>query len=434
MNPLLAHSTHVGPPSGDGIHHIDFVEDDSIHMLSWDDGFPEPIVLDDGYEVDTMGSQTSTPFSLILDWVPFELTPTASLATPSQGLFVPFILRLDDDDLERRDVQIVTRSGRVAQPLPLVAKPFDGAVSHGEVRIEDDEILRQLQIGCLGHRVPSVLLDNGSTLNVCLLATTIALGYASSNFGPSTQKVLRIPTFFNLLLGRPWIHKAGAIPYSLHQKVQTLKVGDFCRDLVAMSFDQHSSTVVLNMMREADYRHMTRLHRERVRTRLICTPFDYPIRPYRMSLADYFIRGSEIVEMVQPESASPFDVFGVSAIEVVEEIQTVLAPELMKDVTIDYEITQPDSDRDSSDHDSDPIDERISPTIGDLETIDFGTEDQPRELKIGSPLSTDENDRLIHLLRSYLDVFTWYYKDMPGLDPSIVQHHLPILPHVRPVK
>ena len=101
---------------------------------------------------------------------------------------------------------------------------------------------------------------------------------------------------------------------------------------------------------------------------------------------------------------------------------------------IDDEIAQPDSNRDSSDHDSDPIDERISPTIGDLETIDFGTEDQPRELKIGSPLSTDENDRLIHLLRSYLDVFTWYYKDMPGLDPSIVQHHLPILPHVRPVK
>ena len=32
-------------------------------------------------------------------------------------------------------------------------------------------------------------------------------------------------------------------------EVQTLKVGDFCRDLVAMSFDQHSSMMVLNMMR-----------------------------------------------------------------------------------------------------------------------------------------------------------------------------------------
>ena len=32
-------------------------------------------------------------------------------------------------------------------------------------------------------------------------------------------------------------------------EVQTLEVGDFCKDLVAMSFDQDSSTVVLNMMR-----------------------------------------------------------------------------------------------------------------------------------------------------------------------------------------
>ena len=44
---------------------------------------------------------------------------------------------------------------------------------------------------------------------------------------------------------------------------------------------------------EADYRYMERLHRERVRARLTCTPFDYPVHPYRMSLADYFIRGSE---------------------------------------------------------------------------------------------------------------------------------------------
>ena len=33
-------------------------------------------------------------------------------------------------------------------------------------------------------------------------------------------QVLRIPTSFNLLLGRPWIHRAKAIPSSLHQKVK----------------------------------------------------------------------------------------------------------------------------------------------------------------------------------------------------------------------
>ena len=46
-----------------------------------------------------------------------------------------------------------------------------------------------ITIGCSGHRVPSVLLDNDSTLNVCHLATTIALGFAPSDFGLSTQTV-----------------------------------------------------------------------------------------------------------------------------------------------------------------------------------------------------------------------------------------------------
>ena len=32
-------------------------------------------------------------------------------------------------------------------------------------------------------------------------------------------------------------------------EIQTLEIKDFCRDFVAMSFNQHSSTVVLDMMR-----------------------------------------------------------------------------------------------------------------------------------------------------------------------------------------
>ena len=84
--------------------------------------------------------------------------------------------------------------------------------------------------------------------------------------------------------------------------------------------------------------------------------------------------------------------------------------------------------------DSDPIDQRVSPTTEDTEVVDFGTADQPRELRIGLDLSIDERDSLIQLLISYLDIFAWFYEDMPDLDPSIVQHHLPLLPHVRLVK
>ncbi|RVW36256.1 Retrovirus-related Pol polyprotein from transposon 17.6 [Vitis vinifera] len=87
-----------------------------------------------------------------------------------------------------------------------------------------------------------------------------------------------------------------------------------------------------------------------------------------------------------------------------------------------------------SECDSDTEDRKVTPISSSTELIDFGAPDQPREIRIGSSLSPDERSRLIDLLRSYLDVFAWSYEDMPGLDPTIVQHHLPILPHARPVK
>ena len=110
-------------------------------------------------------------------------------------------------------------------------------------------------------------------------------------------------------------------------EVQTVEIEDFCRDFVTMFFDQHSSTVVLDMMQsmsylpgmglgrcqhgpsefmafldhdvpfglgfipiEADYRYMARLRKEMVRARLTHTLFDYPIRSYSLSLTGYFMR------------------------------------------------------------------------------------------------------------------------------------------------
>ena len=102
---------------------------------------------------------------------------------------------------------------------------------------------------------------------------------------------------------------------------------------------------------------------------------------------------------------------------------------------IDDEIAQHDSDDDSSSaSDLRPIDQRVSPATEDTKIVDFDTTDQPRELRIRLDLSTDERDNLVQLLISYLDLFAWSYEDMPGLDPSIVQHRLPLLPHARLVK
>ncbi|RVW93376.1 hypothetical protein CK203_022396 [Vitis vinifera] len=109
---------------------------------------------------------------------------------------------------------------------------------------------------------------------------------------------------------------------------------------------------------------------------------------------------SPIEERVHPRLTSPFDLFEVSFIEIVEEIQTAPTPEIVQNAIvvvdlidgpaglifdIDDEIAQHDSDDDSSSvSDSDPVDQRVSPAVGDTEIVDFGTADQPRELRIGS--------------------------------------------------
>ena len=56
----------------------------------------------------------------------------------------PFILFPEEYGPIHRDVQIVTRSGRVAQPPP-VDRPFFVTVAREDVQREDDEILCQLR-------------------------------------------------------------------------------------------------------------------------------------------------------------------------------------------------------------------------------------------------------------------------------------------------
>ena len=55
----------------------------------------------------------------------------------------PFIMFPEEYGLVHRDVQIVTRSGRIAQPPP-VDRPYVGIDARYEIQREDDEILCQL--------------------------------------------------------------------------------------------------------------------------------------------------------------------------------------------------------------------------------------------------------------------------------------------------
>ena len=53
-------------------------------------------------------------------------------------------------------------------------------------RGSDNTLPLYIFVGCSGHRVPFVILDNGSALNVCPLATTVTFGFEPSDFEPSS--------------------------------------------------------------------------------------------------------------------------------------------------------------------------------------------------------------------------------------------------------
>ena len=80
---------------------------------------------------------------MIPDDVPRQTT-VSSVYLQHVPPMTPFILFPKEYGPVHRDVQIVTRSGRVAQPPP-IDKPFADIDARDEIQREDGEILRQLR-------------------------------------------------------------------------------------------------------------------------------------------------------------------------------------------------------------------------------------------------------------------------------------------------
>ena len=294
-DPLPTHDTRAVPPPPEGVHLIEFAGDE-IFMMGWDGEAPQPISLYE--ESDFVGyiprQKIPRPFSLTLDRI-YGPPPVSPVYLQHVPPMTPFILFPEEYRPPHRDVQIVTRSGRVAQPPP-VDRPFAGIAAREEVQREDDEILRQLRttqarisiwsllasssthrdalvralgqirvdtattpeglihmltadratcivfsdddlppegsnhvrplfidVACLGRRVPSVLLDNGSALNVCPLVTAIALGFSPDDFGPSTQTVRAYDGTQRTVMGTLSTHvMIGPVSYSIVFQVLTI--------------------------------------------------------------------------------------------------------------------------------------------------------------------------------------------------------------------
>ena len=97
---------------------MDFTKpNDRIHMLSWDDYGPEPIVVGENYEVDGVISnlQASAPFRLVPGMPPLQLTTIGPLIYLCYNIQSLFILNRDPDETVAQYVQYVIYGERVVQ-------------------------------------------------------------------------------------------------------------------------------------------------------------------------------------------------------------------------------------------------------------------------------------------------------------------------------
>src|SRR3954466_183687 len=67
----------------------------------------------------------------------------------------------------------------------------------------------------------------------------------------------------------------------------------------------------------------------------------------------------------------------------------------------------------------------ILPHKEPLEQINLGSEEDKKEVTIGSLLDADIKSKLTALLKEYPVLFAWSYQDMPGADSHIVHPYFP---------
>ena len=146
----------------------------------------------------------------------------------------------------------------------ITPKKFEGIVGNiiasNHLTFTDDEIpavgtghnkALHISVKCQGYMLARVLVDNGSALNVMPKVTLSKLAIEGSHMRPSntvvrafdgsrrevmgeielpiqiglctfeiTFQVMDILPAYSCLLGRPWLHSAGVVPSTLHQKLK----------------------------------------------------------------------------------------------------------------------------------------------------------------------------------------------------------------------
>ncbi|KAI5424164.1 hypothetical protein KIW84_030397 [Lathyrus oleraceus] len=387
----------------------------------------------------------------------------------------------------------------------------------------DHNMALHISMNCKSNAMSNVLVDTGSSLNVFPKSSLSRLSYQGPpmrqsgvvvkafdgsrktvigevdlpiKIGPSdfqvTFQVMDIHPSYSCLLGRPWIHEAGAVTSTLHQKLKFVKN----KKLVVVGGEKALLVSHLSYFSYIDAE-------DEVGTPFQALSIAEPIEKKSPSFASYrdaklaieygavaglgkmielednksragigyssgvfndkglfksggFIHADQADEAaaILEEDAEDTDNFvipgGICHNWVAVDIPTVIHRSALIHKPIEHNDPTPspnfefpvfEAEEDDVEGIPDEItrlleheEKIIQPHLENLETVNLGSEDCVRMVKIGALLEESVKKGLISLLREYSDIFAWSYEDMPSLDTDIVQHFLPLKPECVPVK
>jgi hypothetical protein len=72
--------------------------------------------------------------------------------------------------------------------------------------------------------------------------------------------------------------------------------------------------------------------------------------------------------------------------------------------------------------------------VGETISLNIGTLETPKNVKIGSKCSNEEKVKFSKLLGKFQDVFAWSYEYLRGFDPGLIQHAIPIQEGIKPIR
>ncbi|GAU40248.1 hypothetical protein TSUD_219590 [Trifolium subterraneum] len=400
-------------------------------------------------------------------------------------------------------------------------------------RGRDHNLALHISMSCKFDSLSNVLVDTGSSLNVMSKITFDKLAYRGATLRPSalivkafdgsrksvigeiylpisvglyefqiTFQVMDIRASYSCLLGRPWIHEAGAVTSTLHQKLKFVREGKLVivngeeallvSHLSAFSYigiDVEDGTAFQGLSVEegssekakapmksvkdaqkviqgdgaSHWGRLLQLAENQKKEGLGCTPSTKLNKPnmVRKPIADIF-RGAgfinappetnAIIEHEGEEEPLSFvtpggiccnwvtvDVPSVTPLSKLSINKPVEHNDPRPSPNFEFPVyeTVEEEDEEIPDEIRRLLDQEkrtIQPHKEVIELINLGSEEEKKEIKIGASLEASVKERVIVLLREYVDIFACSYQDMPGLDPEIVEHHFPLKPECPPVK